>query len=125
MRPFESLEETPPPSPTPLKYRVDFTRLVQEARGGIRLGSIDEVQVDVQMKTAEDAVGLAALSRWLPGMVQMKQFYSPESALADLAENLMVSPTGDTVSLSFAIDESQLADVVKAFRARHERGPVE
>jgi len=58
--------------------------LVEEVRGGVRLGAFNEVSLDVVMKTAEDAAVLAVISRWLPGFIQLQESRSPQSALAAL-----------------------------------------
>lgn len=116
-RPFESLQDEPR-SAGSLKYRSDFAGMVEEVHGGVRVGAINEVRVEVVMKTVEDATALAGLSRWLPGFVQMKAPESSESALADLAENLTVMLSGNTVSVSFTLDESKLNELVRTRRAQ-------
>jgi hypothetical protein len=115
VRPFEISEDSRGPVKI-LKYRADFAGAVKEVLGGVRVGGINEVRVEVVTEAPEDAAALAALGRWLPGLVQMKAPYSNESALADLAENLTVMPAGNTVSLSFTLDDSKLEDLA---RARH------
>jgi len=119
-RPFENVEDIPRPD-SASKYRADFKQLVEEVRGGIRLGRTNELRAEATMKTADDAVAVATLSRWFPGFLQMQASAGIESALADLAENLTVISTGNTVSLSFTLDESKLADLVKVRHADQEK----
>ncbi len=67
------------------KPENDLRSLVEEVRGGVRLGAFNEVSLDVVMKTAEDAAVLAGISRWLPGFIQLQESRSPQSALGALA----------------------------------------
>jgi len=70
------------------KPENDLRSLVEEVRGGVRLGAFNEVSLDVVMKTAEDAAVLAGISRWLPGFIQLQESRSPQSALAALVGRL-------------------------------------
>jgi hypothetical protein len=45
------------------KPENDLRSLVEEVRGGVRLGAFNEVSLDVVMKAAEDAAVLAGISR--------------------------------------------------------------
>jgi len=100
--------------PSVLKVENDLSGLVEEVRGGIRLGAFNEVNVEVVMKTAEDAGTVAGMSRWLPGFIQLQESRSPDSALAALAEDLAVTTHGRTVSISFSIEESKLEELVRS-----------
>jgi hypothetical protein len=93
------------------KSKNDLLSLVEEVRGGVRLGAFNEVSVNVVMKTAEDAAALAGIGRWLPGFIQLQESHSPESALAALVDNLAVTANGRTVSITFSIDEMKLEEM--------------
>jgi hypothetical protein len=114
IRPLENAAE-PSAGSAPLKYRADFVRLVREVRAGIRLGGINQVQVEVEMNTAEDAAGLVALGRWLPGLLQMRGDW--EASMAELAENVAVWQNGNTASFSFTLDENKLKEFVRSREA--------
>jgi hypothetical protein len=111
VRPLERLDHGHTPSE--LKPENDLRGIVEEVRGGVRLGAFNEVSVDVVMKTADDAAALAGISRWLPGFIQLRESHSPESALAALAENLAVTANGRIVSISFSIKESKLEELAR------------
>ena len=82
LRPLEKLDR--PRTSSVWKPENDLRSLVEEVRGGVRLGAFNEVSLDVVMKTAEDAAVLAGISRWLPGFIQLQESRSPQSALAAL-----------------------------------------
>jgi len=116
IRPMEGAALTPAGAGN-LKYRAAFAGLVEDVSGGIRIGGVDELRADVTLKSADDALAAAALARWLPGLIQMKSPGSLESDLADLAENVKVVTAGQTVSVSFVLDEAKLEILAKS-RAR-------
>lgn len=98
-----------------LSYRSQFTDMVEEFRAGIRLGKINEVEAEVEMKTAEDATAAAGLGRWLRGLLQTRG--APEAALAELAEDLSVTAAGKVVSLSFKLDSAKVRELAEEQRA--------
>jgi hypothetical protein len=117
VKPLESL--THPGLPAS-KYRDDLIQMVEEVSGGIRLGSLNEIRIEVLMKTADDASGLAALARWAPGFIQLQDTHSMQSMFAGIAENLAVTTEGRTVSISFALPEGKMEDLSKADRVMGE-----
>jgi hypothetical protein len=97
--------------------------VIEEVRGGIRVGGYNEMSLEVLVKTADDAYALAAIGRWLPGLMEMQNSHGLESALADLAENLVVGSEGRVVTLSVSVAESKLGELVKSLMAGREREP--
>jgi hypothetical protein len=114
IRPFHSMTEGQA-SASHRSYRSQFTDMVEEVRGGIRLGRINEVEAEVEMKTAEDATAAAGLGRWLRGLLQTRR--SAEAALAELAEDLSVTASGNIVSLSFTLDSAKMRELAEEQRA--------
>jgi hypothetical protein len=98
-----------------LSYRSQFTDMVEEVRAGVRLGKINEVEAEVEMKTAEDATAAAGLGRWLRGLLQTR--WGPEAALAELADDLSVTAAGKVVSLSFTLDSAKVRELAEEQRA--------
>jgi len=96
-------------------YRSQFTEMVEEVRAGVRLGKINEVEVDLEMQTSEDAMTAAALGRWLRGLVQTRG--GTEAALAEVAEGWSVTTTGKVVSLCFTLDSTKLLEIDEKRRA--------
>jgi len=111
IRPFEGLAAGQPVAGA-LKYRSAFVGLVESVSGGIRIGALDDVGLEVTVKNADDAVALAGLARWVPGLIQMKAPGSFESGMADLAENILVVPAGRNIFVSFTLDETRLRDLL-------------
>ena len=119
VRPLEKLDGVRTGSV--LKPEDDLRTLIEEVRGGIRLGAFNEVSVDVVMKTADDAVALAGISRWLPGLLQLEESNSPEAAIANRVENFAVTASGRIVSISFSIAESQLEELARSRKVVEDR----
>jgi len=99
----------------------DMAGLVEEVRGGLSVGKRTEFHLEVEMKTAEDAQTLAALARWLPGFLQSRRPYGREALIAEYAENISVAPSGNTVTLSFTLEESKLEELLR----REEEQPAQ
>jgi len=115
-RPLENMDRSPA-TPITLKYRANFTQLIQEVQAGIRLGGFDDFTVDATMPSFEDAFALAAMGRWLPGVIQSANPNGEESALVDLADNLTTTIKGNVASLSFSLDEIKLRALIESRRA--------
>jgi hypothetical protein len=79
-------------------YSSQLAELVQVVRAGVRLGTTNQVEAEVEMKTADDATAAAGLGRWLRGFVQAMS-KGPEAALAEVAENLSVTASGNVLSI--------------------------
>jgi len=91
-----------------LKYRDELIQVVEEARGGIRLGRPNEVSVEIQARTADDAATLAALGRWVPGFLQLEDPSGQMGALVAAIEDLSVRTDGRTAVASFSIPDAAL-----------------
>lgn len=118
VRPLHTEAEDPVTAPR-RSYRSQVMDAVEEVRGGIRLGSVNQVEVEVTMKTVEDAMAAAGLGRWLRGFVQSARGGS-EAVVAEVAEGLNVTAVGNTVLLSFLIDSAKLLALVEEQRAKDE-----
>lgn len=114
VKPLDSLAQPDLPAS---KYRDDLIQMVEEVGGGVRLGALNEIRIEVLMKTTDDATGLAALVRWAPGFIQLQDPHSVQSRFADIAENLAVTVEGRTVSISFALPERGMEELSKVARA--------
>ena len=115
VRPLDRLNQ--PAEPKRLKYRDELIHVMQEVRGGIRLGRFNEVNVEFVMATSEDAIALSTLARWLPGFMQLNE-NGLESELVELAENLSVRVEGNIVFASFILPEDRLNVLVRQRKAR-------
>jgi hypothetical protein len=111
VKPLESLTQPDLPAS---KYRDDLIQMVEEVSGGVRLGALNEIRIEVLMKTADDATGLAALVRWAPGFIQLRDPHSVQNMFVDITENLAVTVEGRTVSISFALPEGKMEEFVQS-----------
>jgi hypothetical protein len=113
-RPLRAMVEGQPSGPYQ-SYRSQFTDMVEEVRAGVRLGKINEIEVDLEMQTSEDATAAAGLGRWVRGLVQTRG--GTEAALAEAAEGWSVTTTGKVVSLFFTLDSTKLLEIDEKRRA--------
>jgi hypothetical protein len=120
IQPLHAAAEGPQDGPH-RSYRSQFTDMVEEVRAGVRLGKMNEVELEVEMKTPDDATAAAGLGRWLRGLVQTR--WGPEAALAELAEDLNVTAAGTLVSLSFTLDSAKVRELAEEQRAT-EKSPI-
>ena len=116
-----SLAGPPQSQATPPKHLAEVIDVIEQASGGVRFGPYYQAHLDVRAKTADDAYSLAALGRWLPGLIQCMEPNGRQSRLIDLAENLTVQAIGRTATLSFSIAEDKLAETLKSFHATIEQ----
>jgi hypothetical protein len=114
VKPLDSLTQPDLPAS---KYRDDLIQMVEEVSGGIRLGALNEIRIEVLTKTADDASGLAAIVRWAPGFIQLRDSHSVQNMFVGIAENLSVTVEGRTVSISFALPETKMEELSKTFVA--------
>ena len=51
------------------------------------------------MKTTDDATALAALGRWLPGLILSQQPVGQQSLIAEVADDLEIAAKGESIQL--------------------------
>jgi hypothetical protein len=100
-----------------LDHWESLAKTVREVRGGIRFGAMIDVHVEVTAGSVDDAVGLAALGRWLPGLLQAKGNGRPEMRIVNLIENFAVEARGTSAALSFSISEARLEELAATMNA--------
>jgi len=105
-----------------LKYRQDLIGAVEEVSGGIRFGSVNELYLEAVFRDPEDAPAVAALARWLPGMIQFQDPYSPTSFLVDAIEDFTVNAEGQRASLSLRITDHDAQALIDARKLRGDAG---
>lgn len=96
-----------------LKYRNEVMQAVEQVRGGIRFGAFNDVLIEVVTRTADQAGALAALGKWLPGLLQLENPGGVVSLLVNSAENISVSASGNVVSLSFTLPGDKVEQLAK------------
>ena len=68
------------------------------------------------MRTADDALAIATLSKWLPGFIQLNEPGFVPLKFVELAEGFSVRAEGRTVSLSFTLPESGLRELAASMQ---------
>jgi hypothetical protein len=112
-KPFQDLH---PPAPEgKQRFRAEVEQVIERISGGIRFGPSDAVRVEIHTRSAEDAFSLAAIGRWIPGLIQLMQPDDDFSRILDIAEDFDAHAQGKSVVLSFNVPEEKLRDVVKTF----------
>ena len=109
------LELSLPEGAKPLKYRDELVRVIEEVRGGVRLGSLNQMTAEVVARTADDAVTLAALGRWLPGLMQLNE-RNELAVFVELAESFAARVEGRSAVLSVSIPEAAILKMTERER---------
>lgn len=97
------------------QWREELAQAIEEIHGGVRLGRVNSITVELTTKDPQDASALATLARWLPELTSGSP--SPESKLVESIENFQTRSSGSTASLSFLLPEA----AVKAVQADSEK----
>ena len=105
-----------PASAVPLKHRAELVQAIEEARGGIRLGAVDEASVEVDAKSPDEAAALAVIGRYLPGFVEIQEPHGAQSALLALADRWDSRSEGRTTTLSVSVAEFRIEEMLRAQR---------
>jgi hypothetical protein len=79
---------------------------VQQAAGGVKLGTTVTVTTRAQTDTAQNATALAGILQFVANLAQAQASQSPASAA--LLKALTVSATGTTVTLTVSLPEAQI-----------------
>jgi hypothetical protein len=95
------------------KYVTDLIQVVEQVSGGIRFGSVNELEIDIVTRSASDAASLAALVQWMPGLILLNGPGMQERGLIEAAEDLVVRTNGRMVSISFTLSESRVSMLAK------------
>lgn len=103
--------------PWPLKYRDEMANTIEELSGGIRFGTNIEFKMEALMRTNEDAKALAALGRWLPGLLQLMPSPGVIGPLVDIAEKISATADGRLVTLSFYLSDDKVKEVAARWQA--------
>lgn len=114
-RPLD-LDEAKPDGPK--RFRDEFVSAITELRAGIRFGGMNRFVLEASAKTAEDASGLAAIGRWLPGLLQLMGGNRVLDDLLNLVDDYSSTAAGTEVRIAFSIDESRVKDLADAIKAR-------
>lgn len=102
LRPLEQLDL--PSMMPPSERRLELAQSIEEVHGGIRIGAVHSVRVELTAKDPDDAAAAAVLARWLPAMLEKDD--SMEANLVRAIQNFATQSTGRTASMSFLLPDS-------------------
>ncbi len=108
-RPLDQLDL--PSMMPPSERRLELAQSIEEAQGGIRVGTVHSLRVEITTKDPDDAAAAAVLARWLPAMIEKDD--GMEANLVRLIENFATQSTGRTASMSFLLPETAVETALK------------
>jgi hypothetical protein len=98
---------------------------VLESSGGIRFGNTVDLSFDAITRSAQDAVSLADVVRFLASMVQMQRQNDPRAAIfAAALDDMKLASSGNAMRVSLSIPEKSLEQLAElgpgpGHRGRH------
>ena len=84
---------------------------IQSASGGVKFGSVVVVTAQAQTDTPQDASSLGGVLQLLVSMAQLSASQHPEAGA--LAQSLVVTTQGSTVTVTLSVPEAQIQQLVK------------
>jgi hypothetical protein len=97
----------PPNANLPNGINGNLVQSIQQASGGIKFGDMVALTIQAVARSPQDATSLADVVRFLMGMVQMNQ-NAKNPALTALVNSLQLSTTGNTMTVSLSLPETQI-----------------
>jgi hypothetical protein len=88
----------------------ELTQAIDELRAGIRLGSIDEADVEIDCKSSDEATAIAVFGHYLPALLETKP--DPECLVFQVADHVVSRAQGRTAILSLTVDENRLEEAM-------------
>src|SRR5262249_20860390 len=109
LKPFKLLNI---PGKAPSKYHKEVVEAIDEVSGGIRVGGgYHDIRAEATTKSPDDAMGLAALARWIPGLVPTNE---SDGQFIALMEQYEVRASGNSAVLTFGIPEESIRALLKS-----------
>jgi hypothetical protein len=97
---------------------------INQASGGIRFGDTVTISAEAVTRSEKDAQALVDVVKFFAGLVQLnKQNNSTAGQVATLLDTLQTSTSGNTTTISLAIPEQQLEQLLNGVHA-HARKPA-
>jgi hypothetical protein len=90
---------------------------INEASGGIRFGSTVNISAEAVTRSDKDAQALVDVVKFVAGMVQLNRQNNPAAGqVATLLDTLDCKTTGNVTTISLAIPEQQLEQMLEMMR---------
>jgi len=107
------------------RLATELIEAVEEVRAGVRFGASNAIGLEIAAKTAEDANGVAALLRWLPGFFELTNstsFVPP--GLLDLMEESRIQVSGATALFSFSLSDASLTEFARKLEEQEKQNQM-
>lgn len=96
---------------------------IQQASGGVKLGSVIQLDMQAITQTAQDATSLGDVVKLLAQMVQMHSSTNPvPGQVTDLLKALVVITDQNIVKVTLSLPEDQLESLFKMAQEHHTAG---
>jgi hypothetical protein len=93
---------------------------INQASGGIRFGDTVTITAEAVTRSAQDAQALVDVVKFFAGLVQMNKQNNPTAGqVATLLDTLQPSVSGTTTTISLAIPEQQLEQLINSAHQSH------
>jgi hypothetical protein len=95
---------------------------IQEAAGGVKLGTTVEVMAEAVARSPEDARALSDVARFALGMIAMQGNRSDEAArIGAVLDKVVINTQGSSVLMSLALPQDEIEELI---RSAHRRKPA-
>ena len=92
---------------------------INQASGGIRFGDTVTISAEAVTRSEKDAQALVDVVKFFAGLVQLNRQNNPAAGqVATLLDTLQTSTTGNTTTISLAIPEQQLEQLLNSAHGR-------
>ena len=92
---------------------------INQASGGIRFGDTVTISAEAVTRSEKDAQALVDVVKFFAGLVQLNKQNNPAAGqVATLLDSLQTSATGNTTTISLAITEQQIEQLLNAAHAK-------
>lgn len=99
---------------------------INQASGGIRFGDTVTISAEAVTRSEKDAQALVDVVKFFAGLVQLNRQKNPAAGqVATLLDTLQTSTTGNTTTISVAIPELQLEQLLNASRSRARKASLQ
>jgi hypothetical protein len=95
---------------------------IQEAGGGVKLGTTVEVMGEAVARSPQDAQALSDVARFFLGMIAMQGQKSEEAArISSLLDKVVINTEGSSVTMNLAIPQAEVEELIKSTRKPESR----
>ncbi|MDP8982190.1 MAG: hypothetical protein M3O35_16555 [Acidobacteriota bacterium] len=100
----------------------NMLQAISQASGGVQFGATVKITGEAVTRSDKDAAALVDVARFLAGLVQTNRDKSKTAAgISTLLDGMEASSAGNVMTLSVAIPEAQLEQMIQTARAESKR----